>query len=31
MAHFAEIKDGLVGQILVIANEDCGGGDFPEQ
>jgi hypothetical protein len=29
MAHFAEIKDGLVGQILVIANEDCGGGDFP--
>ena len=29
MAHFAEIKDNAVGQILVIANEDCGGGDFP--
>jgi len=30
MAHFAEIKNGVVGQILVIANEDCGGGNFPE-
>ena len=29
MAHFAEIKNGSVGQVLVISNEDCGGGDFP--
>ena len=29
MAHFAEIKNDVVGQILVIANTDCGGGGFP--
>lgn len=29
MAHFAEVKNGVVGQILVIGDSDCGGGDFP--
>lgn len=30
MAHFAEIRGGRVVQIIVIANDDCAGGDFPE-
>lgn len=31
MAHFARIsEDGSVGLVLVVANEDCGGGNFPE-
>lgn len=31
MAHFARINtDGSVGLVLVVANEDCGGGNFPE-
>ena len=30
MAHFALIENGLVGSVTVIANEDCGGGEFPE-
>ena len=30
MAHFAEIKNGLVQQVIVVANSDCGGGEFPE-
>lgn len=30
MAHFAKITDGTVGQVIVVANTDCGGGDFPE-
>lgn len=31
MAHFAEIsQDNKVLRVIVIANEDCGGGDFPE-
>lgn len=29
MAHFAKINDGIVEQVIVIANADCGGGDFP--
>lgn len=30
MAHFALIgEDGTVETVIVIANEDCGGGDFP--
>jgi len=29
MAHFAQIVDNKVTQVIVIANEDCGGGDFP--
>ena len=31
MAHFAKInEDGIVEQVIVIANDDCGGGDFPD-
>jgi hypothetical protein len=31
MAHFAQIDDNdIVQQVIVIANDDCGGGDFPE-
>jgi len=29
MAHFARIEDGIVREVIVIANEDCGGGDYP--
>lgn len=29
MAHFAQIEDGTVKQVIVISNDDCGGGDFP--
>jgi hypothetical protein len=31
MAHFALIDDtNIVREVIVIANDDCGGGDFPE-
>lgn len=30
MAHFAQIEDNIVKNVITIANEDCGGGDFPE-
>jgi hypothetical protein len=30
MAHFARIDDGIVREVNVINNADCGGGDFPE-
>lgn len=31
MAHFAQINnDNEVLQVIVIANENCGGGEFPE-
>lgn len=30
MAHFARIDDGnIVRQVIVISNDDCGGGTFP--
>ena len=29
MAHFAEIKDGIVERVIVVANDDCTGGEFP--
>ena len=29
MAHFAKIEDGKVTNVIVIANHDCGGGEFP--
>ena len=30
MAHFAQLdEDNIVQQVIVIANEDCNGGDFP--
>lgn len=30
MAHFAEIENGIVQQVIVVSNNDCGGGEFPE-
>lgn len=31
MAHFAQLDDlGFVIEVIVINNDDCGGGDFPE-
>jgi hypothetical protein len=30
MAHFAQVKENQVQQVIVVANSDCGGGDFPE-
>lgn len=31
MAHFAKINENnIVEQVIVVANEDCGGGNFPE-
>jgi hypothetical protein len=30
MAHFAKIIDGIVQQVIVVSNDDCGGGNFPE-
>jgi len=30
MAHFARVEGGIVREVIVINNSDCGGGDFPE-
>lgn len=30
MAHFAKIENGMVTEVIVIADADCGGGQFPE-
>lgn len=31
MAHFAKISsNGLVETVIVVSNNDCGGGTFPE-
>jgi hypothetical protein len=30
MAHFARIQDDIVREVIVIDNDDCGGGEFPE-
>jgi len=30
MAHFAQTQNGVVGQVIVVSNDDCGGGTFPE-
>ena len=29
MAHFARVENGVVTDVIVIRNEDCGGGVFP--
>lgn len=29
MAHFAEIKNNIVERVIVVSNDDCGGGTFP--
>ena len=30
MAHFAQVQDGIVRNVIVIDNSDCGGRDFPD-
>ena len=30
MAHFAKVDNGIVSQVIVVSNDDCAGGDFPE-
>jgi hypothetical protein len=30
MAHFAKINNGTVSQVIVVRNDDCAGGNFPE-
>jgi len=30
MAHFAKIENNIVTSVIVVANNDCGGGEFPE-
>ena len=31
MAHFAQIDDTkMITQVIVVSNDDCGGGNFPE-
>lgn len=30
MAHFARIEKDIVQQVIVVSNDDCGGGNFPE-
>jgi hypothetical protein len=31
MAHFAQVDiENIVRQVIVVSNDDCGGGNFPE-
>jgi len=30
MAHFALVENGIVRNVIVVGNNDCAGGDFPE-
>ncbi len=30
MAHFAEVSNGIVQRVIVVSNDDCGGGTYPE-
>lgn len=30
MAHFAQIENNVVQNVIVVSNDDCGGGEFPE-
>ena len=30
IAHFARVEDGIVREVIVVNNSDCGGGDYPE-
>ncbi len=29
MAHFAQVTNDIVQRVIVVSNDDCGGGDFP--
>ena len=30
MAHFAQVTDSIVSNVIVVDNDDCGGGEFPD-
>jgi hypothetical protein len=30
MAHFAQVENGIVRKVIVVSNDDCAGGDFPQ-
>jgi hypothetical protein len=30
MAHFALVENEIVKNVIVVADADCGGGNFPE-
>ena len=30
MAHFAQVSGDVVTQVIVVSNDDCAGGNFPE-
>lgn len=30
MAHFAQIENNKVTNVIVVSNDDCGGGEFPD-
>jgi len=30
MAHFAQVQDNIVRNVIVIDNSDCDGGDYPD-
>lgn len=30
LAHFARVEDGVVREVVVVDNKDCGNLDFPE-
>ncbi len=30
MAHFAQVTDNIVRNVIVVDNSDCGGGDYPD-
>ena len=29
MAHFAKVTNNIIQEVIVIADADCGGGNFP--
>ena len=30
MAHFAQVTDNIVRNVIVVNNSDCAGGDYPD-
>jgi len=30
MAHFAQVSGDVVTQVIVVGNDDCAGGEFPQ-
>ena len=30
MAHFAQVSGDVVTQVIVVSNDDCAGGEFPQ-